>query len=262
MSFSVSDIDILGYICQYNNHMNKTNLLKFIELYNLNGTIERVKLESDGTNLKTGIVTDDRTMAGTVKFNDLKVEKGEYGIHDTAQLKKMLGILDDEVEITVNKADNDKAIGLAISDKTTESFVVLADMSVIPKVPSIKNDGNFDLEIEITDDFIERFVKAKNALPDVTAFTLGLNNKGDKVELVIGDGDSNTNRIKLDVKPINGKDKPANAVSFNANYFKEILLKNRGATGSVLKVNSKGLANVRFKTNDYEANYFLVKINK
>lgn len=241
--------------------MNKANLLKFIELYNLNGTIERVKLESDGDNLKTGIVADDRTMAGSVKFNDLKVEKGEYGIHDTAQLKKMLGILDDEVEITVNKMD-DRPIGLAISDKTTESFVVLADMSVIPKVPTVNNKGDFDLEIEITEDFVERFVKAKNALPDVTAFTLGLNKKGDKVELVIGDGDTNTNRIKLEVKPINGKDKPAKEISFNANYFKEILLKNRGATGSVLKVNSAGLANVSFKTNDYEANYFLVKINK
>lgn len=241
--------------------MNKANLLKFIELYNLNGTIERVKLESDGTNLKTGIVADDRTMAGSVKFNDLPVEKGEYGIHDTAQLKKMLGILDDEIEIIVNKVD-DRPIGLAISDKTTESFVVLADMSVIPKVPTVNNKGDFDLEIEITEDFVERFVKAKNALPDVTAFTLGMNKKGDKVELVIGDGDANTNRIKLDVKPINGKDKPAKEISFNANYFKEILLKNRGATGAVLKVNTAGLANVSFKTTEYDANYYLVKINK
>lgn len=241
--------------------MNKAKLLKFIELYNLNGTIERVKLESDGTNLKTGIVADDRTMAGSVKFNDLPVEKGEYGIHDTAQLKKMLGILDDEVEIAVNKVD-ERPIGLAISDKTTESFVVLADMSVIPKVPTVNNKGDFDLEIEITEDFVERFVKAKNALPDVTAFTLGMNKKGDKVELVIGDGDANTNRIKLDIKPINGKDKPAKEISFNANYFKEILLKNRGATGAVLKVNTAGLASVSFKTTEYDANYYLVKINK
>lgn len=249
-------------MCQYYKHMNKANLLKFIELYNLNGTIERVKLESDGTNLKTGIVADDRTMAGSVKFNNLPVEKGEYGIHDTAQLKKMLGILDEEIEITVSKVDNDRPIGLSISDKTTESFVVLADMSVIPKVPTVNNKGDFDLEIEINEDFVERFVKAKNALPDVTAFTLGLNKKGDKVELVIGDGSANTNRIKLDVKPINGKDKPAKEISFNANYFKEILLKNRGATGAVLKVNTNGLGNVCFKTAEYEANYYLVKINK
>lgn len=242
--------------------MNKTNLLKFIELYNLNGNIERVKLESDGTSIKTGIVADDRTMAGSVKFNDLKVEKGEYCIHDTAQFKKMLSILDEEIEISVNKMDDGRAISLAISDKNTESLVILADTSVIPKVPNVNNAGKFDLEIELTDDFVDRFVKAKNALPDVVAFTLGLNKKGDKVELVIGDGNTNTNRVKMEVTPITGKDKPANEVSFNANYFKEILLKNRGATGSVLKVNTAGLANVSFKTAEYEASYYLVKINK
>lgn len=242
--------------------MNKANLLKFIELYNLNGTVERVKLESDGKSIKTGIVADDRTMAGSIKFNDLKVDKGEYGIHDTAQFKKMLGILDDEVEVSVNKLDDGRAISFAVSDKNTESLIVLADMSVIPKVPTVSNVGTFDLEIELTEEFIERFVKAKNALPDVTAFTLGLNKKGDKVELVIGDGDTNTNRIKLEVKPVAGKDKPAKEVSFNANYFKEILLKNRGATGAVLKVNSAGLANVTFTTAEYDASYYLIKINK
>lgn len=242
--------------------MNKANLLKFIELYNLNGTVERVKLESDGKALKTGIVADDRTMAGSVKFNDLKVEKGEYCIHDTAQFKKMLGILEDEIEILVNRLDDNRAISLSVSDKNTESLIVLADSSVIPKVPTVNNPGNFDLEIELTDDFVERFVKAKNALPDVVTFTLGMNKKGDKVELVIGDGDTNTNRIKLEVKAIAGKDRPTKEISFNANYFKEILLKNRGATGAVLKVNTAGLGNVSFNTTEYEANYYLVKINK
>lgn len=242
--------------------MNKANLLKFIELYNLNGTVERVKLESDGKSIKTGIVADDRTMAGSVKFNDLTIEKGEYGIHDTAQFKKMLSILDEEIEVSVNKLDDGRAISLAVSDKKTESLVILADMSVIPKVPTVNNVGSFDLEIELTEDFIERFVKAKNALPEVNTFTLGLNKKGDKVELIIGDSDNNTNRIKLEVVPVSGKDKPAKEISFNANYFKEILLKNRGATGAVLKINTAGLGNVNFKTTEYEANYFLVKINK
>lgn len=240
--------------------MNKNNLLKFIELYNLNGNIERVKLESDGDNVKCGIVADDRTLAGTVKYKGLKVETGEYGIHDTAQFKKMLGILDEEIEVVVNKLEDGRANSFTVSDKKTESIIILADLSVIPKVPKITNAGNYDLEIELTEDFVERFVKSKNALPDVTAFTLGLNKK-DKVELVIGDGD-NSNRVKLEVSPVVGKDKPAKEVSFNANYFKEILLKNRGATGAFLKVNTAGLGTVEFKTPEYEASYYLVKINK
>lgn len=242
--------------------MNKQNLIKFIDLYNLNGTIDRVKLEADGSNLKTGIIADDHTLAGTIKVKDLPVEKGEYGIHDTDQLKKMLYILDEQIDISISKTDDNRPVGMSISDKNTESFVVFADMSVIPKVPVINNKTGFELEIEISDDFVDRFVKAKNALSDVVAFTVGPNKSGDKVELVIGDGNANTNRIKLDVNPVAGKDKPSKEVSFNANYFREILLKNRGATGAVLKVNTSGLANVSFKTDTYEADYYLIKIKK
>ena len=244
--------------------MNKSSLVKFIELYHLNGNIERVKLESDGKNLKTGIVSDDRTMAGNVKFNNLSIEKGEYGIYNTSQMKKMLGILDEEIEIIVNKLDDDRAISFAISDKNTESIITLADMSVIPKAPTLNSGCNFDLEIELTESFIERFVKAKNALPDVGTFTLGLNKKGDKVELVIGDGDANNNRIRLEVTPLAGKGNLANNVSFNAMLFKEILLKNRDTIGSVLKVKSpgNGLAVMSFNTDEYEANYYLTSIKK
>ena len=241
--------------------MNKSNLIKFIELYNLGGTVERVKLESDGKNLSTKIIAEDKTLAGTITFNDIKLEKGEYGIHDTAQFKKMLSILDEEVEMSVNSVDK-RAISLTIADKNTESLVILADMSVIPKTPSVTNVGTFDLEIELDDAFIDRFIKAKNALPDVTSFTLSLNKKGDKVEMIIGDNSNNTNRIKLEVKTVAGKDKPAKEISFNANYFKEILTRNRNVTGAVLKVNTAGISNINFKTTEYEANYYLLKTAK
>lgn len=241
--------------------MNKSNLIKFIDLYNLNGTIERVKLEADGKNIKTSIVTEDKTLAGNVTFNGIALEKGEYGIHDTAQFKKMLSILDEEVEMAVNKVD-DRAVSLTVADKNTESLIILANMSVIPKTPTVSNLGTFDLEIELDDAFIDRFIKAKNALPDVTTFTLGLNKKGDKVELIVGDSDNNTNRIKLEVKPIAGKDKPAKEISFNANYFKEILSKNRDVTGVVFKINTAGISHLYFKTAEYEANYYLLKTAK
>lgn len=235
--------------------------MKFLELYNLNGTIERVKLEADGKNIKTSIVAEDKTLAGNITFNDIALEKGEYGIHDTAQFKKVLSILDEEVEMAVNKVD-DRAVSLTVADKNTESLIILANMSVIPKTPTVANLGTFDLEIELDDAFIDRFIKAKNALPEVNTFTLGLNKKGDKVELVVGDSDNNTNRIKLEVKPVAGKDKPAKEISFNANYFKEILSRNRNVTGVVFKINTAGISHLYFKTAEYEANYYLLKTAK
>ena len=112
--------------------MNKPNLLKFIDLYNLSGIIEKVKLEADGKALKVGMVSEDRTLMGSVTFDGLKFEAGEYPVYDTAQFKKMLGILDDEVEVVVNKYNN-VANALVFSDKNTEVFITLADSTVIPE---------------------------------------------------------------------------------------------------------------------------------
>ncbi len=237
--------------------MNKADLLKFIELYNLGGFVPAVKLVSDGDSLKTSFVSDDKTLAGSVSMSSIKIEKGEYGIYDTNQLKKMLNVLEDNIEITVNKNDS-RAISLSITDNSTDSMFMLADLSVIPNAPKIKEIKTYDVEIPIDDGFVDKFTRAKNALQDVNTFTLLTNKKG-KMELVIGYSGISTNRIKLDVSPIAGKDKLDNPISFNADYFREVLNKNKGSTGAVYKIASAGISNLSFKTNDYESNYFLIK---
>jgi hypothetical protein len=237
--------------------MNKSDLLKFIELYNLGGFVPAVKLVSDGDSLKTSFVSDDRTLAGSVSVSSIKIETGEYGIYDTAQLKKMLSVLEDNIEITVNKNDN-RAISLSITDNSTDSVFMLADLSVIPAAPKVKEIKTYDVEIPIDDNFVDKFTRAKSALPEVNTFTLLTNKKG-KMELVIGYSSIATNRIKLDVSPVAGKDKLESPISFNADYFREVLNKNKGATGAVYKIAAAGISNLSFKTNDYESNYFLIK---
>lgn len=240
--------------------MNKSELLKFIDLYNLNGTVEAVKLVASDKGLKTSIASECKTLAGTISFSTLQIEDGEYGIHDTAQFKKMLGVLADEnINVTVFKSDS-RAISLCVSDTSIESVCMLADLSVIPSAPKVKEIKNFDVEIPIDGEFVEKFVRAKNALADVDTFTIMPNKKGDKLELVIGHSSINTNRIKLDIKPIDGKDKLKDPISFNANYFKEILSKNNGVN-SVYKIAAAGISTIHFKTDNYDATYYLIKKN-
>jgi hypothetical protein len=237
--------------------MNKSELNKFIDLYNLNGTIESVKIVSDGSAIKTNFVSEDRTLAGIVSFSTIKIDNGEYGIHDTAQVKKMIGVLDETIEIAVNKID-DRPISWSVSDGSTDSTVLLADLSIIPSAPKVKEIKSYDVEIPMDDIFIEKYIKAKNALPEVETFTL-LMNKKNKMELVIGYSNINTSRIKLDVSPIAGKDKLDKPISFNANYFKEIISKSRGFGGVIFKVAAAGISNITFKNKDFEASYFLIK---
>lgn len=237
--------------------MTKSELNKFIELYNLGGTIESVKIVSDGDSLKTSFASEDRTLAGTVNFSSIKIEKGEYGIYDTAQLKKMIGVLDEKIDITVNKIDN-RAISLGVSDGSIDSTILLADLSVIPAAPKIKEIKTYDVEIAMDDAFIDKYIKSKNALSDAETFTL-LTNKKDKIEMVIGYSSTNTSRIKLDVSAIAGKDKLDKPISFNANYFKEIISKSRGHGGLIYKVASAGISNITFSSKDFDACYYLIK---
>ena len=237
--------------------MNKSELSKFIELYNLNGTIESVKIVSDGDGVKTNFVSEDRTLAGIVSFSAIKIDKGEYGIYDTAQLKKMIGVLEDTVNVAVNKID-DRPISWSVSDGSTDSTVLLADLSIIPAAPKVKEIKSYDVEIPMDDNFIDKYIKAKSALTDAETFTL-LMNKKDKMELVIGYSSVNTSRIKLDVAPIAGKDKLDKPISFNANYFKEIVSKCRGMGGIVFKVASAGISNISFSSKEFDASYYLIK---
>jgi hypothetical protein len=237
--------------------MNKSELNKFIELYNLNGTIESVKIVSDGDGIKTNFVSDDRTLAGTVSFSSIKIDKGEYGIHDTAQFKKMISVLEDSINVSVNKID-ERPISWSVSDGSTDSTVLLADLSIIPSAPKVKEIKSYEVEIPMDDNFIDKYVKAKSALPDAETFTL-LMNKKDKMELVIGYSSVNTSRIKLDVSPISGKDKLEKPISFNANYFKEIISKSRGMGGIIFKVAVAGISNISFSSKEFDTSYYLIK---
>jgi hypothetical protein len=237
--------------------MNKSELNKFIELYNLNGTIESVKIVSDGDGIKTNFVSDDRTLAGTVSFSSIKIDKGEYGIHDTAQFKKMISVLEDNINVSVNKID-ERPISWSVSDGSTDSTVLLADLSIIPAAPKVKEIKSYEVEIPMDDNFIDKYIKAKGALPDAETFTL-LMNKKDKMELVIGYSNVNTSRIKLDVAAIAGKDKLEKSISFNANYFKEIVSKCRGMGGIVFKVAIAGISNISFSSKEFDASYYLIK---
>lgn len=239
--------------------MNKATLITFIEKYNLGGTVESVKYIADGKTIKTNFVSENKTLAGSVTAKDFALEKGELSIFDTAKFKTLLRILDNEITITLDKKD-DAPVGLHIADTTTEVNFILSDASVIPPAAKVKEIKSFDVEIPIDAAFVDRFIKAKNALPDVESFTLLMNKKGDKLELIIGYSESvNSNRIKIDVKPTKGKDTLTSPLSFNANYFREILNNNRDATGAVFKVSANGIAQIDFSTDQFDANYSLIK---
>ena len=153
------------------------------------------------------------------------------------------------------KVDN-IARTLNMSDKASSVTYMLSDLSVIPVSGKPKQLPEFRLQIKIDSEFINKFNKAKSALPDISHVTF--NCKGDKKEMIFGYSSNNTTRITV---PISGNcSGDVQYKSFNSNYLKEILAANSDATDALIEVSDAGLMVVSYTGPDYSATYYLVEV--
>ena len=236
--------------------MNKQNLLRFIQKYSLGGLIESVAWNAEGNKLSVRFISDDKTLLGEVEFNAFTSTPFNVGIYTTSLLKNMIGVLDSDIALKVDKA-GDKAVTLKLSSDDTETSYQLADLGVIPPVPDLKALPDFGITIDMTSQMVDRFIKAKGALSDVDTFTIFT--EGGDLKMAIGYSSISTNRVTFTaIKGFDGEVKP---ISFSSKYLKEILTANKEATNAKLKVSTDGLSNVEFQIDDFVCKYYLVEIS-
>lgn len=231
--------------------MKKSSLEGFISRYNLGGEIESVKIVSDKTGMSVKFISDDKTLLGTVTSEDAEFADGEFGVYTTSQLKNLLGVLDANINVTAGSA------ALEFSDNSTMVNYMMADLSVIPAVPDIKQVPDFESEITLSDEFISRFIKSKSALNESDTFTFQC--KGGKGEIILGYSKINSNRISIKVDCTCTKDS-VGPISFSAKYLKEILNANRTPKAANLKIATAGLAHCTFESEGFKSEYFLVEV--
>lgn len=235
--------------------MDKNRLNRFISKYNLAGLVESVSWKTDKKTLSTRFISDDKTVLGAVTVEEFDFEDATVGVYNTNTLKSLLNVLGNDISLTLKKVD-DKPVSLSVSSDSTTVQYQLADLSVIPNVPELKQLPKFGIEIEMDGNFIEKFIRAKSALSEIDNFTV-LTEKG-KLKIVIGYSNINTNRVELVVNDkYTGEVKP---ISFSAKYFKEILSANKEANKATLKVATDGLAHVEFTIDGFTSSYYLVEV--
>jgi hypothetical protein len=234
--------------------MEKQSLNRFVSKYNLAGLVESVKWESKEGSLTTSFISDDKSVLGSVSMKEFDGNDTSFGVYDTTKLTKMLSVLGDDVDFSINDIDG-KPVSLKFKDGSTSVNYMLADLSVIPNVPDLKQLPPFNVEIKLDSNFISKFIKAKGAL-DENNFTFTC--KDGKGQIILGFSNINTNRINIDVDcTCDGDIEP---ISFSATYLKEILVANKEATDATLKISSQGLSHIHFEIDNYESNYYLVEI--
>jgi hypothetical protein len=235
--------------------MKKQELLNFISRYHLAGATTSVKWIAQSGTLQTSFITDDQNVIGTVNTSQIDMGDAELGVYATPQLVKMLSAVNDDLDVSVNSIDN-KAVSVGINDKDVKMTFMLADLSVIRQVPDLKNTPDWNVSIDLTKEFTNRFIKAKNALPESENF--GIKCTGDSAEVIINYSSINNNRIKFDFDVTNATEMPVTC--FSSNLFKEILNANKDAETGKLEVSAAGLARVTFSSKTYSATYYLVQL--
>ena len=235
--------------------MEKKKLISFIDKYHLAGNASSVKLVVADKTLSCDFITDDQNVVGNLTSTGFDLPDGELGVYATPQLVKMLSALDSDIDIDVKKADS-TAYSLVLSDSNSDATFMLADLAVIRAVPKMKQLPDFSFKIKLGKDFTDRFIKAKNAIPESVNFAV--NTSDNEAELIINYSSMKTSRIVFNVDAT--VDSDVSNICFNANLFKEILTANKDAEEGLLEVSSAGLARASFKGTDFASEYYLVQM--
>ena len=200
------------------------------------------------------MIDGDQTVVGKIKWNTTPFMKGALGINHTGALTKMLSAVNENINIDVQEAGG-KNYAMKISEGSTKLTFMLADTSVIPAVPTINVEPQYHVSINVDESFINRFIKAKNALPDARNFAVQV--KGGKIIFVINYTTINADNISFEMG--NTPNTDMEPICFSADKLKEVLTANKGDMGT-LHISPDGLARIDFTGTDFESSYWLVQL--
>ena len=233
--------------------MEKSKLRSFINRYYLAGNCEAVTVKSNGQSVNCELIDADQTVVGKIKWKTNPFMEGELGINHTGALTRMLSAVGEDIDIEVQETAG-KNYAMKIQEGSTTMTFMLADTTVIPAVPSINAEPEYIVTIDIDDDFIDKFIKAKNALPDAKNFAVQVQNG--KIKFIINYTTINADNVTFD---LDGGSEPMEPICFSADKLKEVLTANKGDVGE-MHISPDGLARIDFTGADFDSNYWLVQL--
>ena len=234
--------------------INKKVISDIVSKYSLGNSIEKVKWVITDDKFTINFINDSKNLVGYVEYRkNIGLKPGDYGIFNTSQLIKCLNILDGDilVDSTTSK--------LNMADTNYDIKFNLADPAVIPNVPDINDSDDWSVSFDISDEFITRFVKSKDALSDLDTVTVETRDGFNGEELVFTVGTNITNTIEFTVENATINES-FEAVPFDSNLLKEILKANRTYHSGEIRINKKGLLDAHLHHGDnLYTGYYLVR---
>jgi hypothetical protein len=243
--------------------IKKLDLVANIEKYYLGGIVEGVKWTINNKKLHIEFVAPNQDLVGHITC-DVQLNDNTIGIYNTSNLLKMLSIL--ETDILVNVEIQYKVpVKLFIEDSNFSLQYSLADPYVIPTTPTIA-EPNYDITFDVNEEFVTRFIKAKNALgsanKDIVRISSYINEDGAKqAKFILGEPTSHANKVEFTCLA-NFEVTKINTYPFNSAHIKEILNANKGdfISGKGY-LSTEGLLKMEFINEESEtATYYLPEL--
>lgn len=236
----------------------KSLLTSIINKYYL-GTNESVKWVINDNTLEILFISPSKDVIGNVICDNFQLDDTILPIYDTKKLNNLVSICQGDVLVEIEKT-NKIATKLNISDMHFNLTYALSDMLLIPKVGSVNEPKEWEVEIELTNEDVSQLIRAKSALSDVDnmVFKTTTDLDGNLVcEVIFGDGHGHSNKITYQ---LNGNVKEGGInVPFDSNMFKTILSANKDMEEGTLKLAKGGLLQLDFSTENISSEYFMIR---
>ena len=240
--------------------MKKEVLETFIRRYTLGGEITKVKWKytaADKT-LHTRAAADNRSFVADVimhDFTDFGANDLTVCIGDTEKIKGMMSPFGEDINLTINQ-QGDRILGFTLTDADCESYCTAADpTSIDPVAKNLQDVPEYHVVVPLSEEFLEKFLKARGALNDVKTFSVGMNKKG-VFELVIGYATSNSNRIRLTPATDPTLNKVDTSLEFPVKNVAAVFKANDDIPNGTLSINNAGIARLYFKNDKYTCTYY------
>lgn len=231
--------------------MDKGKLLNFINKYSLNGLCNTVKWTAKSRGLITDFITEDKNILGKVAVKGVNFPDGQFGVYNTKALVKILGILQNEIDLEVEDS------ALSLKDESVSAKFLLASLDIINDPPAA-TPPEFDFDFDINSVFIDKFLKARSALDEATIFAFTM--EDDKPVIVLNYAEHNTDRIIIPLPNVDHN--IGSPLLFNIDNFKEILAANKDCISGKVHVSSLGLMMLKFQGEDIMSMYYQVMLEQ
>lgn len=238
--------------------MKKTYLESVIEKYHLGGLVERAKIQIIDKTLTTKFISSQKNLVGILEAPDIELPDCEFGIYDTSQLLKLIGITNNFVTLDV-KMNKGIANKLLIADNEYDLEYVLADVMLTPSIPSV-DEPVYNIVANMDEEFVTRFLKAKKAI-NTESFTIEQTydfEKNPMLSFTLG-GETYSNKINFTIKAQIFSSSLTSPITFPIKEFSEILLANKEFELGILNINKDGLIKIEFEDkSNVKSTYLLV----